>query len=211
MSLIIKLTNFNQGRKIITSIVKSYPMNTKFTNELLEELLTHHPSKKISNIEYLMIKPHPIYRSRCLFFKTKTGYEDNVSYKLCIQNLFGQYSDEKNNKQNKISSFRNAISNTKRLEFKNNLTSMECQDCNIVHDKPHIDHYKFSFKSIMDQFLFQDDIKIEDVKTIYHNNQHHLLQEQKEAFIDYHDSVVIYKLLCPECNISNGTYGYLSN
>ena len=81
----------------------------------------------------------------------------------------------------------------------------------MFHDKPHIDHYKFSFKSIMDQFLFQDDIKIEDVKTIYHNNQHHLLQEQKEAFIDYHDAIVIYKLLCPECNISNGTYGYLSN
>ena len=70
MSLIIKLTNFNQGRKIITTLVKSYPMNTKFTNELLEELLTHHPSKKISNIEYLMIKPHPIYRSRCLFFSS---------------------------------------------------------------------------------------------------------------------------------------------
>lgn len=210
MSLNSILINCNQGRKFITNIVKQYEFNSKFNHNIIEELLTHHPTKNIKDIEYLMLKPHPIYRTRCLFYKTNSGIEDSVSYKLCINNLFGYYSEEKNKIQNNISSFRNAIANTKRQEFKNNLTSNKCEDCGIIHDKPHIDHFKFSFKSILDQFLFQYDLKIEDVKTIYKNNQHHLLYEQQEDFIEYHDAIVIYKLLCPECNISNGTYGYLN-
>ena len=200
---------FNNGRKITTAKVKQYPMYTKFNDEFLQELLTHHPSKKISNIEYLMIKPHEIYRTRSLHFKSKNKDEEIASYKLCIQNIFGQYSDSNNTKTNKISCFRNAISNTKRAEFQSNLKSNCCEDCGILHSKPHIDHYNIPFKEILEQFLYQSDLKIEDVKTYYKNSQHHILDlEFKNNFIEYHDELVTYKLLCPECNIKQGTYGY---
>ena len=201
--------SFNNGRKLTTAKVKQYPMYTKFNDDFLEELITHHPTKKISNIEYLMIKPHEIYRSRCLYFKRHNYPEDNVSYKLCIQNVFGQYSDSNNTKANKISSFRNAISNTKRAEFQSNLKSNCCEDCGILHSKPHIDHYKISFKQILEQFLYQSDLKIEEIKTYYKNSQHHISDLQlKHNFIEYHDELVTYKLLCPDCNIAHGTYGY---
>ena len=184
-------------------------MYTRFNDDFLEELLTHHPTKNISNIEYLMIKPHEIYRTRCLYFKKHNCPQDNVSYKLCIQNVFGQYSDSNNTKANKISCFRNAISNTKRAEFQSNLKSNSCEDCGILHSKPHIDHYKISFKQILEQFLCQSDLKIEEITTYYHRSQHHISDLQlKHNFIEYHDSIVIYKLLCPECNNRNGTYGY---
>ena len=200
---------YNEGRKLTTAKVKQYPMYTKFNDEFLQELLTHHPSKKISNIEYLMIKPHEIYRTRSLYYKSKDKNQDIASYKLCIQNVFGQYNNESNEKANKVSCFRNAISNTKRAEFQSNLKSNCCEDCGILHSKPHVDHYKYPFKEILRQFLYQSDLKIEDVNSYYQNSQHHILDlELKNEFIDYHDSIVIYKLLCPECNISNGTYGY---
>lgn len=199
----------NKGRKLITAKVKEYPMYTKFNDDLLQELLTHHPTKKMSNIEYLMIKPHEIFKSRCLYYKNKNKEEDNISYKLCIENLFGKYNDQNNTRANKISSFRNAISNTKRAEFQSNLKSKCCEDCGLFHEKPHVDHYKYPFKEILRQFLHQLDLKIEEIKTYYQNSQHHILDlELKDDFIDYHDSIVIYKLLCPECNIGHGTYGY---
>jgi len=200
---------FNNGRKMITARLKKYNMYSKFNDQLLETLLTHHPTKKISNIEYLIIKPHSIYKSRTLYFKQPNREEDNVSYKLCIQNIFGQYSDENNTKANKVSSFRNSISNTKRAEFYSNLKSKCCEECGIIHSSPHIDHYKISFKQILDQFLFHSDLKILDIKTYYEHSQHHIADKTiKDEFIDYHDSIVTYKLLCPECNIRNGTYGY---
>ena len=93
---------FNNGRKMITTRLKNYKMYSKFNDEVIENLLRNHPTKKISNIEYLIIKPHEIYRSRTLYFKQPNQDEDNVSYKLCIQNIFGQYSTDKNTKANKI-------------------------------------------------------------------------------------------------------------
>ena len=209
MNLKEQFETFNNGRKMITARLKNYNMYTRFNDELLENLLTHHPTKKISNIEYLIIKPHEIYRNRTLYFKQSNQDEDNVSYKLCIQNIFGQYSTEKNTKANKISSFRNSISNTKRAEFYSNLKSKCCEECGKHHDHPHIDHYKIPFKYILEQFLDQSNLQIQNIKTYYQNSQHHIEDKKiKHDFIDYHDSIVIYKLLCPECNIRNGTYGY---
>tara|TARA_R110000824_G_C14951366_1_gene650965 strand:+ start:43 stop:672 length:630 start_codon:yes stop_codon:yes gene_type:complete len=201
--------SFNNGRKITTEKVKAYPMYEKFNNNFLQQLLTKHPTKNISDIEYLVIRPHEIYRSRSLYYKSKDKEEDVVSYKLCIQNVFGQYKHESNEKANKISSFRNAISNTKRAEFQSNLKSNCCEDCGILHSKPHIDHYKIPFKQILEQFLYQTDLTLFQVPTVYKHSQHHISNLQlKNEFIDYHDSIVIYKLLCPECNIGHGTYGY---
>ena len=200
---------FNNGRKMITARLKNYNMYSKFNDELIENLLRNHPTKKISNIEYLIIKPHEIYRSRTLYFKQPNQAEDNVSYKLCIQNIFGQYSTEKNTKANKISSFRNSISNTKRAVFYSNLKSKCCEECGILHSSPHIDHYKIPFKHILEQFLHQSNLEIQNIETYYKNSQHHIADiSLKNEFIDYHDEIVEYKLLCPECNIRNGTYGF---
>jgi hypothetical protein len=209
MNLTELFGTYNNGRKIITAKVKSYAMYTKFNDELLENLLRNHPTKKITDIEYLIIKPHEIFRSRTLYFKKPNSYEDNISYKLCIQNVFGQYNSLNNKKANKISCFRNAISNTKRKIFQSNLKSKCCEQCGEYTEKPHIDHYKISFKQILDQFLYHYDLKIENIETYYEKSQHHISDKSlKEEFIEYHDELVIYKLLCADCNSSNGTYGY---
>ena len=201
--------SFNNGRKIITSRINNYEMYKNFNDELLENLLTNHPTKSISNIEYLIIKPHKIFKTKTLYYKQPNKQEDNVSYKLCIQNIFGQYSTEKNTKTNKISSFRNSISNTKRKVFQSNLKNNCCEQCDEYCDKPHIDHYKISFKQIFEQFLNLKKIKIEEVDTFYSSCLHHITDKTlKKDFIDYHDGLVTYKLLCPKCNTSNGTYGY---
>lgn len=209
MNLTELFETYNNGRKMITAKIKSYPMYSEFNDELLETLLRFHPTKNITDIEYLIIKPHEIFRSRTLYFKKPNSPEDNVSYKLCIQNVFGQYNSVSNHKANKVSSFRNAISNTKRHIFQSNLKSKCCEQCGEYTDKPHIDHYKISFKQILEQFLHQSDLKIETIDTYYEKSQHHIADKSlKEEFIDYHDELVTYKLLCADCNISNGTYGY---
>ncbi len=199
----------NKGRKFVTSKIKCLPMYTKFNDDMLESLLKNHPTKKITDIEYLILKPHEIFRSRTLYFKKPNFPEDNVSYKLCIQNLFGQYNSVSNNKASKVSSFRNAISNTKRAIFKSNIKSKCCEDCGKHTEKPHIDHYQISFKEILDQYLHQSDLTIETIETYYEKSQHHILDKTiKEDFIDYHDALVTYRLLCATCNIAHGSYGY---
>ena len=209
MNLTELFGTFNNGRKMITAKVKSYAMHTKFNDDLLETLLRFHPTKNITDIEYLIIKPHEIFRSRTLYFKTHNCPEDNVSYKLCIQNVFGQYNSVSNHKANKVSCFRNAISNTKRQIFQSNLKSKCCEQCGKYTEKPHIDHYKISFKQILEQFLYHSNLKIENIETYYHRSQHHIANKLlKEEFIEYHDELVTYKLLCADCNIGNGTYGY---
>lgn len=205
------LKNQTTGIKMITAELSNYDTFEKFDNEVIESILTYHPRKSISNIQYLIIKKHPQFKTKMLCYKQHNEPEDNVSYKHCIKNIFGRYSNDKNQTNNKKKAFRNATYNIKRATFRDNLESKHCQDCGCMpeNEKYHIDHYKVSFKEILERFLEKKNLKLNNVITYYDDSQYHISNRKlKDEFIEYHDSRVIYKLLCPRCNMSNGSYGY---
>tara|TARA_R110001592_G_scaffold153435_1_gene381877 strand:+ start:97 stop:735 length:639 start_codon:yes stop_codon:yes gene_type:complete len=203
------LVNFTTGKKKVTAMVKDWDMCGKFNDRFLESLLTYHPTRyNVKNIEYLIVRPHAVFKTRTLFYKTANYGEQDASYVKCIKNLFGGFDHNQDLKKRKTDAFRNAICNTKRRTFRLSKPSNCCEDCGNYSESPHVDHYKISFKQILEQFLTLNKKTLDQIDTQF--EQQHQIKDQKlkHSFIEYHDSIVIYKLLCPSCNLSNGSYGY---
>jgi hypothetical protein len=151
-----------------------------------------------------------------LYIKTKNNNLDDISYRMCILNLFNKYNKIQNITNQKISAFRNAINNKykeeymkKNIIYENNLKNGECFNCKKNCNDIHVDHYKLSFKEIFETFIKINNYKLENINVTEKNN---LIQIDnlflKNEWINYHDSRVIYKIMCGFCNMSLGTYGY---
>jgi len=212
-----KLKNIQNGTKYITNIINIQELNQEFKNEELELLLKNHPNiegKGLKELEYLKVKLISPYNTRGLYIKSlNSEYEEDISYKKCIKNLFGKY-DLNDNKYDKIKQmFRSIIyEGCRRIYYMENTINGEgeCENCN-KNELVDIDHYKISFQQILDSYLKFKDINdiLEEIKI--ESNQLCLNNENiNEEWKKYHDSIVDYRLLCRSCNSSFGSYGYVS-
>jgi len=213
-----KYINKTSGSKAITTFLDSKPLNQPFRDPELELLLKCHPSQiKVREIEYLYVKLRPPYLRRALYIKNKdSNDEDDVSYKSCLDALYGFYDKSKNNVHRISTAFRDTISNTKkRLFYLEN------------HDKPcvlcgkwdgiviHTDHYPIPFQEILDSFLIQypeyqfSTIRVyEDKLTNCYNFEDNTLREK---WVKHHDEMAEFRRLCQSCNSSGGAYGFKKN
>ena len=92
MSIINMWKNMSQAKKDIGNIVKSLPIGEIVKNPIIKELVTHHPTKQINldNVEWFKMKIRAPYNTPALFYKYKNSRnEDDISWNLCIRNLFG--------------------------------------------------------------------------------------------------------------------------
>lgn len=212
------LKNQTRGRKYVTSWVKEQMLNTKLHNELIEELLTHHPTKKIQkeNISYIMVKIRPPFNQRALYFKLKEQPLDDISYIQCIKNLFGKFSSNEDRRIGVTLAFRNHIHNDKKEEFfmkntyfNNKKRVAKCDHCEKVTEKIHIDHYKIPFKVILKEFLSESRININQLRYKEENNILLLVNNAlAKRWVKYHDSKVSYRVLCASCNSRFSSYGF---
>lgn len=220
------LKNVTNGTKYITNKLNKYNLNKNFYDDEIVSLLQHHPTKKIENIEYLIVKLRPPFNTRALYFyDNKCKEEDDVSYKMCIQNLFGKYKKDNHLKTDTISSFRNEIHEGTKKEFflkntflSNDIYKSECSLCNkyittSLEDKDiNVDHYPIPFSKILDDFLELNEIKIESVSSKEIDNIMKLEDDNlSDRWKKYHDSKASYRILCEKCNTCNGSYGYKKN
>jgi hypothetical protein len=86
------------AKKYITNIINKYCDNQKVNDIEIFELLQYHPTKHINieNIDYLVVKIRKPFNTLALFYKYKNNEsEDDISYVLCIKNLFGRYDRDK--------------------------------------------------------------------------------------------------------------------
>lgn len=216
-----KFVNLTNGTKQITSFVNSQKINQPFRDNDIETLLTYHPNEeKIKDIEYLIIRIRPPFNGRALYVKNKCEETENdVSYKYCLRALFNKYSKAENNVNRIMRTFRDVIANTKKKQFFLNLKSNTCQQCETTiflqktpEDFPnlHIDHYKYTFQQILDEFVFETNIDLTSIKVFENNNNEFEFEDKifQKKWIDYHDKRAIFKALCKKCNLTNGTYGY---
>lgn len=205
-----KLINLTKGRKFITNLIKDLDTNTYFSNELLEELLSYHPSNNYSNLKpnSLMIK-YWNKNSRSLYVKTENEL-CNASYIKCIRNLYNKFDKKKEDASDITEAFRNSIYKSPlHKEWRTKRELGNCEECG-SYDFLAIDHYKISFKEIYDGFQLKFSPQKLGKKIKNCSGIGYIIKniELEKNWISYHDSRVEYRILCRSCNSRNGTYGY---
>ena len=214
-----KLKNMTNGRKYVTGIIKEQKLNQHFRNEDLEAILQFHPNnieKGVSNIDYLVVRIKQPYNDRSLFLKSHNNEaEDSISYVICIQSLFEKFDHKKQELLHITEAFRNAIHNDYKTAFLyantrefNGSRYGECSRCK-QDVKAEVDHYETPFKSILDSFCSAQNIIIAETKVVWPENTVAIEDTTiKNNWIEHHDGIVQYRILCRSCNGSMGSYGY---
>jgi len=214
-----KLKSVTNGKKVVTEILKKYSENEKVVDNIIFNLLSYHPTKRIDikKIDYLVMKIRKPYNKLALYYKYLDIDDiDDISYVQCIENLFGKYKQDKSDEINIVSAFRNEshLGNKKQYFIHNTLVQNDlfkgkCDNCNVITESITTDHYPIPFKNILKSFLEIESIRLQDVD-IYENSKNEIRISNKdcsEKWLVYHDIHSKYRLLCSRCNSSFGSYG----
>ena len=216
--------NMTTAKNYVRNILSKYLPNQIIENIIIKELVKYHPTKKINvdKVEWFKIKIRPPYNKPALFFKYKNNEkEDDISWHLCIKNLYGKYKYKKEHEANIKQAFRNeSHKGTKRQYFFNNIYTNnnklvgKCfnKDCGILTEKITVDHYPIVYQKILDDFIVKENIKLHDVDIYEDENNEIRISDKNLAskWLDYHDNIAQYRFLCKSCNSHFGSYGYKS-
>jgi hypothetical protein len=206
--------NVTAGLHKISQLLASKNVNIPFTNCIyLEKLLLQYNPKNINYeiIDYFVIrycKENILSKTRMLYYKSKNkNYEEWFCYRQCLQNLFGLYNKDNNYRKSICKAFRNSITNTKRLEYIHEHDNKECTLCHSLTDIQ-VDHKDFSFQEIFDTFITINNINIQEI--ILSKSRYQIINnlELRKKWITYHDSIVQYRYLCKQCNVTINDGGY---
>lgn len=191
------------GIKMLRLGINSQTMDEKFIDKELMELLTYHPEANekgvvhISDIEYLVVRPHKLFKSPTLHYKSiLNSEEDDISAKMCIRSLFGNYK-EPTYHQKLCRATRGAIAHGTRLDFLNKHKNSKCSNCSAVSQA--VDHYPLPFSKIMENFVNGRTLEIE-----YNGYDYEL--KTPGPWKEYHDKHASYRMLCHSCNSKFGNY-----
>tara|TARA_B100001250_G_scaffold412463_1_gene443730 strand:+ start:489 stop:1097 length:609 start_codon:yes stop_codon:yes gene_type:complete len=201
---------------MVTAILSKYNPGDRVNNKIINELVKHHPTKKIENVEYLFLQRRPPFNDISLYYKSRNSEAvDDISYVLCIKNLFGKFKKSKQYKDDVMTAFRTEIRNGTRKDFYMSHTTNEngcCKHCGIFTTGIAVDHYPITYKEIFDIFVKERNLIIDNIN-IFENERNLLLLKNEDLskdWIHYHDKVANYRLLCHSCNSKLGSYGYKS-
>lgn len=212
--------NMTKANEYISNIIKSYNIDEIIKDQYIYELLEYHPTKKINmkNIEWLKFKKRPPYNTPAIYYKyINDDLEDDLSWRLCIKNYYNNYKKYNIDKKNITDAFRSEIyyGNKKKyfinnIKFINNKLIGKCNECNKLTEKICVDHYIISFNEILDMFIKNNNLILNDIE-IYENSNNELRLLNKiiaQEWLNYHDNIANYRLLCISCNSSFGNYNY---
>lgn len=215
-----KLKNVTNAKTYISNILQKYKDNDIVNDDDVIELLSYHPTKHINknNIDYLIMKIRKPYNKLALFYKYKhNDIIDDISYILCIKNLFGKYSRDKQYEEDVMTAFRNESHiGTKKQYFIDNTEIVNdtfigiCSNCNIKTKDITTDHYVIPYKQIFETFIKDKNICLSEVD-IFENEQNEIRIRGESLATEwrlYHDNNAQYRLLCKSCNSHFGSYGF---
>jgi len=178
----------------------------------IKELIQYHPTKQLNDIEWLKLKTRPPFKQLSLTYK-KDGKEDDISWKLCIRNLYGKYSADEEHEKDIKQAFRFEIQKGTKSQFFIQNTKCcigLCDECKISTRDITIDHYPSPYKKILETFLHENNIKLPKVEVFLNDINEYIIKEKELAqkWLSTHDNQATYRLLCRSCNSINGSYGY---
>jgi hypothetical protein len=197
------------AQKFISNLLKTKKLNVSFQSETLKALLVHNPKQKINEIRSFSKRLMPPYNTPCLTVLTKSNDVITVSWKKCIEKLYGCYNVERNKKQRILQAFREEISTSpKMMQAKGFYNIGACKGCGKI-EKLQIDHDVKPFSQILDEFLNQKKLKLLSVKINFESKPYTLYNSTlSREWIQYHDTHSTLVGLCKVCNIAKGSSGY---
>ena len=211
-------SNMTNAKKYIRSVINSLKEGELIKNKYIIELVKYHPSKQIdiNKVAWLKMKKRPPYNKLALFYKYYDNTkEDDISWILCITNLFGKYDRNKEYENDVKTAFRNEshfgskkqyfIDNT---DITNNEFTGECNNCKITTTDITTDHYPIPYKKIFDTFINDKGLRLCDFD-IFENEQFEIRFKDRDfadEWLNYHDDKATYRLLCKSCNSHFGCY-----
>jgi hypothetical protein len=126
MMLKERCSNMTQANRYIGNIINSINNDEIVENIMINELVKYHPTKSIdfNKVEWFKIKLRSPYNKPSLFYKYKNSInDDDISWKLCIRNLYGNYNRDEEHEKDVKTAFRNESHiGTKTNYFVNNTT-----------------------------------------------------------------------------------------
>ena len=219
----VKYKSMAAAARSVRKIIKEATIDKTFKNEELISLLTHHPDKRVKNVEdveYVCVRWDKQWKSnRSLYLKVRGEDEDRISWNHCIRNQFGKFKDDARKIALVKTALREEIQRGSRREYflKSDyekigrswfVTCEKCGKKRIANS----DHSKVPFKKISHDFLEIEKLKMIDLEVCKDADDYGKMKlkdrELAERWKTYHDSKAIWKILCPQCNIKEGTYGY---
>ena len=213
-----QLKNVTQGRRYITNLIEHYPPNKIMHDIVILELLQYHPTKNIDtrDIEYLIIKVRKPFNKMALYYKYKNNdTEEDISYTLCIKNLFGKYNRDQHYEENVRSAFRHESHRGSKKQYfitntciRNDLFYGICQHCKIDTNNITTDHFPIAYQEILSHFIKIEKIVLLNID-IYENEINEIRIKNQELaikFLVFHDEMANYRLLCKSCNSHFGSY-----
>lgn len=219
-SLKQECSNMTKANKYISDIIKSFKNDIPIENEIIKDLIKYHPTKNINinDIEWLKFKLRPPFNTKSLFYKYKNNMKiDDISWKLCIKNLYGKYNRNKEYLIDVNTVFRNESHIGKKKQYfinhtiiNNDIFTGICDNCRKNTTNITTDHYPLPFKNILDSFIDKNKINLYDID-IFENKQNEIRIKDNELaskWLKYHDDIALYRLLCKSCNSHFGSYEY---
>jgi hypothetical protein len=220
MMLKERCSNMTQANRYIGNIINSINNDEIVENIMINELVKYHPTKSIdfNKVEWFKIKLRSPYNKPSLFYKYKNSInDDDISWKLCIRNLYGNYNRDEEHEKDVKTAFRNESHiGTKKNYFMNNTTIKNnifmgvCRNCNKITENITTDHYNLSYKEIFNDFLYVNNINLRNID-IFENEENEIRIKDEELaskWLNHHDNKAQYRLLCCSCNSHFGSYGY---
>lgn len=190
---------------ILQGVIISYPSDTAFSDEILNSVLLYHP-RGIHKF-----KTQPIYtlrRGNDLFLCNKNGdVYDNIGWRTCVK-LFKKSDGKSHYERKKLLAMRNATwSSKKRLDFiasnatrnENGTLVGDCTQCGRTRVNVDVDHYMTPFSEIAKSWETPKHLEF-----VLIDNRTHFKDNIEAQWLEFHDNIAKYRLLCKSCNASNG-------
>ena len=210
------------GKRQVKKYLAAHVNDTEhFESDFLSQLISHHPDKeKIQDVVAFHYGPYGGHSVRgrgeqVLQLVRGDGSTEDISYIKCIRQMFS--SKVSNKRADIVGAFRKAIHDTKRKTYLyDNCTrtplfwSGTCTMCGQSDIEVCVDHDLVPFHQILETFLMDRggvclmDVKVEKHETIADLADGGL----KGDWIEYHDSTVVFDILCPACNGTKSDSGY---
>jgi len=201
------------AHRVVAAHLTQFPMDMRFSDKGLSALMLHHPTKKFKKTSgfTFALCSRPPYYTKSLYVEALTGGLIDCSWKKCIENLYGGYNIDRENKAKKLQALRNdAFKSAKSKEAHEMYgNGGECGVCKKDNKHLDIDHDGKPFALIVDEFLASMRLGLPDLQIEYRNNAFQLRQRAvKKAWRKFHDENAVLKGVCHTCNCSKGSGGY---
>ena len=196
------------ARRVVSTYLKTMPLDVRMEDPKLQALCQFHPTRKFpdSGLAFVQSVRAPYY-TKALFVESARGGFVDFSWVRCLDNLYGKYTKEKNARANRLAALRNEAFHSKAMQQARSSLGHSCARCGTVCAKLVVDHDHKPFAQIVDEFLVENGVTIDELK-IRGSKNGFRLNRLGRKWKKFHDAEAVLVGICAKCNGSLNSRGY---